>query len=327
MKKVAGFSESDLRELFAETATKKGITSPAAEKDFWLCWVLMIIFEHPELSKLMKLKGGTSLSKCFNLIDRFSEDIDLILDWTVLTDGNPYEQRTNNQQDIFNKKLNQLAIDYIKTNLLPILEVAVNPLCKAEIDNLDGHIININYPNVTTDEYIRPAIRLEIGPLASMVPFDHFSVKPYSAEAFPELFDQPQLDVVAVKAERTFWEKVIILHVEAHRPEDKPQPLRYSRHYYDVFKLLETEIATNSLKDLKLLEDVVSFKDRFYPSGWARYDLAEIGTFKLVPNDTRIKSLRDDYAQMQEMIYGDYPDFDLIIIKLSQLQNKLNQMQ
>jgi nucleotidyltransferase AbiEii toxin of type IV toxin-antitoxin system len=327
MRKIADLGETERRELFAETATKKGITSAAAEKDFWLCWVLMVIFEHSDLSKILKLKGGTSLSKCYNLIDRFSEDIDLILDWTVLTRDDPNENRSKNQQNKFNEKLDELSVLYLENDFLPVLEAEIKLYCNAEIDEGNGQIINIEYPQVFSNQYLRPQIKLEIGPLASMVPFDNFSVKSYAAEVFPDLFELGQTNVTAVKAERTFWEKVTILHAEAHRPVDKAQPPRYSRHYYDVFKMLGTDIAQNSLNDPRLLEDVVSFKNRFYPRTWAKYDLAEVGTFKLVPNDMRIKSLRGDYAQMQEMIFGTYPDFGLIISELSLFQNKLNQMQ
>ena len=123
-------------------------------------------------------------------------------------------------------------------------------LCNAQIDKHDGHTINVVYNNAFRDKYIRPEVKLEIGPLASMVPFDHSSVKPYAAEVFPELFENGQTNVTAVKAERTFWEKITILHVEAHRPRDKPQPARYSRHYYDVFKMLNTDVGNNALKNL-----------------------------------------------------------------------------
>ncbi len=190
MKKVAQLSEEDRRDLFSESAAKKGITASAMEKDFWLCWVLMIIFESPDLSKILRLKGGTSLSKCYNLIDRFSEDIDLILDWTLLTDENPNQPKdSRKQQDRFIEAINEMAIEYIKNVLLPSLQDEMSPHCKTEIDKDDGHTINVTYPKAFSDEYLRPQIRLEIGPLGSMVPYGKHIVRPYLAEAFPEHFD------------------------------------------------------------------------------------------------------------------------------------------
>lgn len=326
MKKVASLSIRERAEIFRETAARKGITPAAVEKDFWLCWMLMTIFENPDLSKLLKLKGGTSLSKCYSLIDRFSEDIDLILDWTVLTNEDPNLERNKTQQDRFNKQLNELAVKYIKDKLLPVLKDAIKPFCKAEIDKDDGHTINIRYPKAFDDKYLRPEVKLEIGPLASMVPSGEFKVKPYAAETFPEVFEQLEVNVVAVKAERTFWEKVTILHVEAHRPIDKEQKSRYSRHYYDVYKMLDNEVEIIALKDLELLEDVVLFKKRFYPSNWANYDSAVPGTMKLIPDEKMLDSLKADYKMMREMIFGKYPDFDTIIERLRVLQDKLNKL-
>jgi len=327
MKKVANLNQEDRGDLFRETAAKKGIRPAAAEKDFWLCWVLMIIFEDRNLSKILKLKGGTSLSKCYNLIDRFSEDIDLILDWTLLTKEDPYvPKESNRKQGEFNELINKKAVKYIKDNLLPVLQENIYPNCEAEIDEEDGHTINITYPKVFSDGYLSTAIKLEIGPLGSMIPFDKYQVTPYSSEAFSEQFDQSEIEVVAIKAERTFWEKVTILHAEAHRPEGNVEHLRYSRHYYDVYKMLDTDHEANALANLDLLEDVVSFKKQFYYAHWANYDSAVPKTMKLIPDEFRISSLRKDYENMRQMIFGEYPEFDQIIDKLNAFQNKLNKL-
>lgn len=324
MKKIAALSNEERAEIFRETAAGKGITPPAVEKDFWLCWMLMIIFEHAELSKLLKLKGGTSLSKCYGIIDRFSEDIDLILDWHVLTDENPNEPRSNTQQNIFKEKLKEQTNRYIKESYLPILNDAINPTCKSAIDKGCGHIVNITYPKAFTDEYIGPEIKLEIGPLASLVPSEEFSVKPYAAEIIPKVFEQSAVKVTANTAERAFWEKVTILHAESFRLGD-PKP-RYSRHYYDVYKMLGTSIEDRAIKNLKLLEDVVSFKTKFYYSKRARYDLANPGTFNLIPRNSAISSLIADYKSMREMIFGEYPDFDTIIESLREFEQRLNRL-
>ncbi|MGB7293234.1 MAG: nucleotidyl transferase AbiEii/AbiGii toxin family protein, partial [Thermodesulfobacteriota bacterium] len=217
MKKVATLNQEQLRELFGETASSKGTIPAAIEKDFWICWTLMMLFEHDDLKKLFRFKGGTTLSKCFHVIDRFSEDIDLVLDWSVLTNEDPYEERTNTQQDRFNKRLNKLAAEYIATDLLPILNDIMQPPCVAEVDSSDEQIVNLKYPNVFSHEYLRPGIRLEIGPMGSMVPCSEYTIKAYAAENFPELFENSVVNVVSIVPERTFWEKVTILHDEAHR--------------------------------------------------------------------------------------------------------------
>ena len=119
MNKVAGMNAQNRSEIFRVSGNKLGISESAIEKDFWVCWVLKNVFEEPALANQVLFKGGTSLSKCFGLIDRLSEDIDLILDWNLLTDENPYEKRSNTQQDKFNKHMESTAQEYVKSTLLP----------------------------------------------------------------------------------------------------------------------------------------------------------------------------------------------------------------
>jgi hypothetical protein len=323
MKKVAALSLRELAEIFSETAAQKGITPAAAEKDFWLCRVLMIIFEHPELHPILRLKGGTSLSKCYGITERFSEDIDLVLDWTVLTDEDQVK-KTKTRQAKFNERLNALAVEYINHRILPELERDIDPVCSAEVDASDSLIINIGYPKAFDNVYLRPVIRLEIGPLASMVPSGRFPVRPYAADVLPNLFEAPEISVETIKAERTFWEKSTILHAEAHRPAGTAQQDRYSRHYYDVYRMLDSEAGKNAAGDEELLAEVVTFKIRFYPCRWANYDSAVRGTLKLVPNDKILKKLKADYGQMREMIFGDYPDLDSVIERLWRFEDDFN---
>ncbi len=326
MKEIADLNAQDRSELFNETARRKGITPAAVEKDFWICWVLMKIYTHPRLSELLRFKGGTSLSKCFGVIERFSEDIDLILDWTELTQADLTQELSNTKQSKLNDEINSQAQDFIKQELLPLIQIEVESYCQAEIDESDPHTINVSYQPAFPNHYLRDQIRLEIGPLAEMVPFGHYSVKPYVVEEFPKLFKQPCVELDAIKPERTFWEKVTILHAEAHRPDNKPQPSRYSRHYYDVYRMLGTEIEQTALANLDLLEDVVRFKKKFYYSAWANYDLAVLPTIRLVPGDKVMASLKADYAEMREMIFGDYPTLDDIISAITDFEQRLNQL-
>jgi Nucleotidyl transferase AbiEii toxin, Type IV TA system len=115
------------------------------------------------------------------------------------------------------------------------------------------------------------------------------------------VFQNPGCEVIAIAAERTFWEKATILHQEAHRPTHIPQ--RHSRHYYDLYKLATSPVRAAALSRPDLLQDVVVFKQRFYPSAWARYDLAVPGTFKLLPpEESRLANLGTDYRGMTRML-------------------------
>jgi hypothetical protein len=328
MESVARLSSTERRELFAETAVRKGMTPAIVEKDFWVCWTLGRLFAHPDLSRLLMFKGGTSLSKVFNLIDRFSEDIDLILDWrVVIGEDDPLADRSHTKQEALNKTIDAKAVDYIGGELLAMISQAADPICRCEVAADDLHALNVMYPAAFSDAYLRPEVRLEIGPLAAWMPYDHYRIQPYAAEVFPQLFKQADCAVQAIRAERTFWEKATILHHEAHRPEGSPQPLRYSRHYYDLAMMANSAVKDAALADLALLEDVVAFKQRFYPRGWAHYDQAKPGTFRLAPSGHVLAAIEKDYAQMRTMIFGRYPSFDEIMGALRKLGVEINVLQ
>jgi hypothetical protein len=184
--------------------------------------------------------------------------------------------------------------------------------------------VNVPYPAAFAAEYIRPAVRLEIGPLASWVPSSSRTITAYAAQSFPGAFGDPVCAVVAIEAERTFWEKATILHQEAYRPGIIPP--RYSRHYYDLYKLASSPIKQVALADLALLKAVVEFKERFYYSSWAHYDLATPGTFRLAPPERQIDALQRDYAAMRDMFYREPPGFRTILEGLAALENEINRL-
>lgn len=325
MESVAQLSTAERGELFTETAVRRGMTPAIVEKDFWVCWTLGRLFAHPDLSRLLMFKGGTSLSKVFHLIERFSEDIDLILDWReVVGEVDPQAIRSATKQEALNKTIETKAAKYIGGEMLSIISGVVNPLCRCELATDDHHALNVLYPAAFSDTYLRPEVRLEIGPLAAWMPYDHFRIQPYAAEVFPKLFKQADCAVQAIRAERTFWEKATILHQEANRPEGNLQPLRYSRHYYDLAMMAAAPVKDAALADLALLADVVEFKRRFYSRGWAQHDQAKPGTFKLMPSEHVLSTVAKDYAQMRNMIFGRYPAFDEIMATLQNLEQEIN---
>lgn len=161
--------------------------------------------------------------------------------------------------------------------------------------------------------------------MVSWLPHSEHTITPYAAEEFPDQFEEPQCPIRAIDAERTFWEKATILHQEAHRPEGAVVPERYSRHYYDLSLMASDEkLQRTALGNLELLENVVLFKKKFYPRGWANYDAAKPGTFKLIPPAHILEVMEKDYAAMQEMIFGRCPSFEEIISSLTALENEIN---
>ncbi|MFW2600800.1 nucleotidyl transferase AbiEii/AbiGii toxin family protein [Aliarcobacter butzleri] len=326
MNKIANLPKQQRSELFSETATLMKTTNAIVEKDFWVVWTLNKIFSDDRLNKILMFKGGTSLSKVFNLIGRFSEDIDLILDWRLISKVNPLsEQESKNKQVKFNEQINENAKVFIKDQLLPIFSQILSPLCTCSIAE-DGFSINVKYPNAFDDSYLRPEILLEIGPLASWLPSDSFEISSFAAQKFPQVFEKSNCTVNTIVAKRTFWEKATILHHEANRPSDSAIPTRYSRHYYDLAMMAQSEVKNEALADLNLLQNVVEFKQKFYPRKWAKYEEAVPGTLKLLPLEFRLDSLEKDYKAMQNMIFDKYISFDEIIGILGKLEKEINEV-
>jgi hypothetical protein len=318
---------SERQELFLEAAAQQGRPPIVIEKDFWVCWILHQVFSRSAWGRHFVFKGGTSLSKVYNIIERFSEDIDLIIDWCVLGYGKDEplgEKSSKTKQDRFNKEVVAKSREFLRTELLKELK-DIFGICKGveiAINKDDPDAIVIQYPAAFSNAYILPQIKLEIGPMASWVPSNWHTIRPYAAEAFPEIFQQSECKVLAIEATRTFWEKITILHQQAHRTG--PMPSRYSRHYYDVHRMVVYGVAKQAIGDLELLNDVVKFKQKFYPCNWARYDLAQPGTMKLLPPDELCKDLSVDYSAMKSMIFGVVPDFKEIMTFLKELELKIN---
>lgn len=324
MKTIAQAPAARRRELFEATAGQKHITPAAAEKDFWIVWALHQLFDHSNWNERLRFKGGTSLSKGYGIIERFSEDIDLILDWRGLTTLDPEAHRSKTQQSKLNQQINREAVQLIDEQLLPDLQHLFAPVCTVERAADDPHSLDLTYPAEFAAGYLRPVVRLEIGPLAAMLPMQHCSVRSFAAEYFPEVFSAAEVKVPTIGAERSFWEKLTILHAEAHRPENKPLPPRYARHYYDVYRMAKTGLAERALAQAELLPHVVTFKQKFYPVAWANYPNATLEEIQLLPAPHHQNSLVRDYQAMQEMIFGHKPGFNDILQTLEQLQNQIH---
>ena len=328
MNKIAQLPVTQRMELFRQTAAQRGMTEQIVEKDFWVCWVLKQLFESPLKNRII-FKGGTSLSKVYGLIERFSEDIDLILNWTGNPLGNPMEEMSRNKRRKFNEELLAWGNKCIQDEIYPVVQSFCEGICTAvlEMGKTGDAIISIRYPqSFRTDSYLRPEIRLEIGALAAWDPHQSATIKPYAAEQYPRLFLEPEITVQVTSAVRTFWEKATILHAEAGRPESSSFRPRYSRHYYDMVMLArDPAVKSAAFADLSLLSRVVEFKQRFYAgSAWLAYEQAMPGSFRLLPPDYFKEALRIDYTNMRNMIYGEYPSFEQILAELEELLAEIN---
>lgn len=330
MYQIAKGSIEDRREFFANTAVKMHIRDALVEKDFWICFLLELLFHQSPYADHLCMKGGTSLSKGYGVIGRFSEDIDLILDWRLLgyTQTEPLERRSNTKQAAFDEEMNKKTEAYLADVFMPSLDPLVKQYVAEPVRfsiRGDMQTVRFAYPKIFQDPYVIQEIRLEIGALAAWTPVKEMPMRPYVADYYPDSFLKSETSILMVEAKRTFWEKATILHREANRPDDAV-PARYSRHYYDLYMLAQTDVKQEAFEDLDLLSEVAKFKDKFYHCGWARYDEATPEKMKLVPPEQNISILRKDYDLMQLMIFGKPVPFDEIIEGLEFLESELRKL-
>ena len=332
MYNVARLSDKDRDAIFTRYAFEYGNNKAIIEKDFWVTLVLDYLFHKCKYKDYFIFKGGTSLSKCYNIINRFSEDIDLILRWDLLTDDDPDNERSNRQQDIYNKNINKLAAEFISNKLKSVMEEDFEKLLGKKIvisvDENEPQVLNFMYPRIydNNESGILKYVRLEIGPLAALTPTEDVEISPLIASLNIKIYDNVKTIIKTVSPERTFWEKVMILNQEAHRPMEKKMLPRYSRHYYDVYKISLTKYKDKAYSNLELLTKVRNFKKKFYPVSWAKYDTAVPGEFILVPDERRIKELKEDYENMKEMLNDNSISFEQLMIEIKRIEIEINNL-
>lgn len=324
---------ADERRLyFEQAALRRDVLPVVLEKDFWVCWLLAVLFRS-EFADALVFKGGTSLSKVFGAIERFSEDIDLSVSPEFL--GLPPAGESRNQADKWMKRAEAVCADAVRDRIAPALEAAIRlPLGDRDgawIDFLtdpgtNSPVLLFHYPATQPAgfEYLTRSVKLEFGSLTEQQPVGRHPVRPWLAETLPAAFPDWLCEVVALEVERTFWEKATILHAEYHRPADRPIPDRFSRHYADTAALARHPAASGAVALHDLRERVVAWKGRFFGSSWANYDLARPGTFRLVPPTGRLPALRRDYQAMRVMYPAEPTDWDEILTVLADLEQRIN---
>lgn len=240
------------------------------------------------------------------------------------------EKRSKNKQDQFNKMLNSEASKFYKEKLVPQLEkeieIKLGPGEWFSVDKEDDMVVNFYYPQIFENGYLRGCVRLEIGPLAEWSPSHEIAITSFVFEKYPTLFEQKDTTVLTVDVERTFWEKLTILHKIANFPDEKSLPARYARHLYDVYKMGNSWVKESAFKKKELLEKDVIFKEKFYYTKSAHYETATLGSIMLVPKEELHKDLKKDYQAMRNMIYGNMPEYDEIIRFLSQLEDEVHSL-
>lgn len=324
-------------ELFTETAARMGVDPHIIEKDFWVCWTLKRVFALESPITGLMFKGGTSLSKAYGLIERFSEDIDLSLDRHALgfmDERDPASDAiSGGQRKRLREELAETTTTLVQGELKDQIEAAMQTALKGHDIDLattveDDQTLIFTYPaslsEGPTAHYVKPVVRLEFGARSDHLPAETRGITPYAAEHFPSQFKIPTVQVKTLGAERTFWEKATILHMLYNQAETKALGERMSRHYYDMAQLAQSDVKAKALSNMALLNEVALHKTRFFPAAWANYQEARPPTLKIVPHANLQMKLRADYQAMDEMIFGEAQGFDSIIEILTQLESEIN---
>ena len=326
------------RLAFQQVDETMGLQAFSVEKDFWVCWTLRELFTLPGIGEHLTFKGGTSLSKAWNLIERFSEDIDLVVDKDVLGfdgDAAPDKAPSKKQRKTRLEALMESCRDWVQGNLQPALVARIADALgsdgwKVEVDPdmPDGQCLLFHYPSVlpaNSAGYVPPQVKIELGARSDDWPHEAKSIQPYVLEHFPA-FDADGVSPVRVlAAERTFWEKACLLHEETFRPADKPRKLRMARHYYDLWCLLRAGVGERALGDTALFQRVAEHREIFFRYTWVDYTTHKPGTFRLVPPADQLANWKSDYqAMLGPMFFGDVPAFDKIMGAISEFEKTFN---
>jgi len=327
MNKFSALSPEEKKLYFVQTANLMKVAPMIVEKDFWVCFTLEKLFSLPQIGETLIFKGGTTLSKVYNLIHRFSEDIDISVNRESLCDQScdPAEigiGTKERKRRLF--RLKTLCQEKIHNEIKPLLEKSISKdikngeswLIEEDVSDPDGQTLNFKYPSVLInkkDNYIKPMVKIEMGARSDHWPSEEKLVTPYVAERFLQPFEKPFAKVKVLAVERTFWEKATLLHAEYHRPLEKKMSPRLSRHYYDVAMMIKAKVVTPDFSEDDLLKKVAEHKQIFFQCGWAKYNEAKKGGLHLFPNLERLAELEADYRKMSEMFFIEPINFNEMI--------------
>jgi predicted nucleotidyltransferase component of viral defense system len=325
-------TEQTRRNIFGETAAEIGLPAAAIEKDWWVVRTLDLVF-NSSIAPHTVFKGGTSLSKAWNLIDRFSEDIDLALDRRFLGFDKTDDEMTGSQVS----KLRKLSAKFISEKYFPELVELYNDaglkvdikLGEIKTDDQDPLIIEIYYPSVTESiSYLQPRVLIEAGSRSLIEPFDERSFTSMVGEKYKgSPFADSNIIIPSVNPQRTFLEKVFLLHEEFQLPTEKIKVERKSRHLYDLEKLMDTEYAMAALSNNKLYKTIVEHRAKLTPLRGIDYADHTPDKINPIPPDAIIGAWEKDYQAMQEsMLYNPSLPFNKLIDRMSELKTRINNL-
>lgn len=326
IKRWFGLNAQEHLDIFTETGSRMGLPAAAIEKDWWVTAALCVVFSLPYANHMV-FKGGTSLSKGWNLIERFSEDIDLAIDRTVLGFHGPVSKsrvkqlRKSSCAFISGEFLSALRSRSENADL-PFISIVVQEFEDTDTDPL---VIELVYNSLTNDApYLKPRVLIEVGARSLMEPSKNIDIQSFVGSNFPdsEFADRP-IPVPTVLPKRTFLEKAFLLHEEFQKPLAKTRIDRLSRHLYDLDRLAETIHCEEALTDGTLYKSIIYHRERFNLVRGIDYANHLPDKIRFVPPPEVWKIWEADYNSMKEsMIFGKYKEFNDLITSIENLNNR-----
>lgn len=325
-------STGEQADILSGMAAKTGRSAQVLQKDVWVCWALMELFGRKSAIR-MAFKGGTSLSKIFQAIHRFSEDVDVTLDYRDLCPDmsiDPFADGTSkSKKKSFGEQLKMRVREYIHQDLMPPISASFIELTngegRVEVSE-DGERVKLHYPSglISGADYVGDWILLEFGGRNVTEPNGPHKITAAIAGELPTVAF-PEAEVMVLSPERTFWEKATLIHVACHR-QGEFSAERISRHWYDLAMLYRIDIGKNALSNRALLNDVVRHKKVFFDASYANYDACLTKGFRLVPDEPLFSGLRQDYSTMESsgMFDSPPPSFEEIVGALKEIEDTIN---
>lgn len=333
--KFIDLSKEDRTDILDRVSTELNIRQrEVIEKDWWVTAVLRAMFSLPYAGHL-SFKGGTSLSKCWHLIDRFSEDIDIAIDREYLGFSGTLSKTQ------ISDKLRRAACTFVRETMQHDLAEQLyksgisKEKFKVNVDitpvtTTDPEVININYDSVLSfsidgkdGQYILPKVKVEISGRSMSEPVGEVALDAMIDQVYPKApFAEPKFMVRAVLPERTFLEKVFLLHEEFTKPKELIRVERMSRHMYDIGQMLKTPIAERAINDAELYRQIIAHRRAFIGLRGFNYDTLYPATLNIVPPASIIEQWKADYENMRlHMIYGDSVSFEVLVNYLKNLND------
>lgn len=318
--------------ILTNIAEEKGIVENAVEKDYWVSMVLRSIFSLPYADALV-FKGGTSLNKGWNLIDRFSEDIDLAIDRKFLGFG---EELNKSQRTKLRKESKRFICDTLAHDIearfseYGILEECKVVVPETPVSDLDPVVLFVEYNTILTQkvEYIPERVKIEISCRSLIEPFEKVAMRSMIEDAYPEEdFCLAKVDVPTVLPGRTFLEKIFLLHEEFTRPGGCTRIERLTRHMYDIEKMMDKPFAAEAMNNQVMYNEIVAHRKAFTAWSGLDYGSHKPQTISFVPPVEIADVLRNDYEQMKYgFIYKDAPTYEYLIERLNELLQRFREL-